>query len=182
MATTYTLKRKYFALLANGGGKSISQFKEEFNAFKAKNPGSTQSFTEWYNGTTKDLVKKQAAAGKRFQGNGSAVSRVNPNVNSALGQTNSAIQQAEATRSATRNAIKSNPNIQNRMAEVGKTSRQAGFNAGMKAGKNSATLNKQVLQNTWKGMSGAGKAGVIAGGALLAGAAIKGIAGGNKNQ
>ena len=43
---------------------------------------------------------------------------------------------------------------------------------------------KQGFQNSWRNMSGMGKAGVVAGGALLAGMAIKGATsiGGNKEK
>ena len=194
MATTFTLKRKVFALLAGGGGKSISQFKAEFDAFKAQNPGSNQSFTEWYNGKNRDVVKMQASATERMKGvGGSATANTAYGAagsNSAIGQANQAINTADATRTATRNTIKSNPNLQNRMAEVGKTSRQAGYNAGktagynagMTAGKNSATLNKQVMKNTWNKLGTGGKVGVAAGAVALGGLAVKGLVGNKKEK
>lgn len=178
MATIYTLKRKTFALLANGGGKSISQFKAEFNAFKAKNPNSNLSFTEWYNGKNPEVVKMQASRAERMKGlGGSATSTTAYGAagsTSALGKANEAIKSAEATKAATRNTIKSNQNLQNRIAEVGKSSRQAGYNAGLRAGQRSvsgATGAKTWVQNTWR--SGAkGKAGLLLGGTALVAAPI----------
>ena len=46
--STFVLKRKIFTLLADGTGKSISDFKKEYNA--AGGSSKLGSFKEWYTG------------------------------------------------------------------------------------------------------------------------------------
>ena len=67
---------------------------------------------------------------------------------------------------------------QGQVNKIAGQARQQGFNAG----KNAATLNKQVLKNTWGSLGAGGKAGVIAGTAAVAGLAIKGLVGNKKEK
>lgn len=117
------LRQKNYALLADGSGKSISDYKQQFNQAGGKDKLG-MSFTDWYKG----------------QGTGVAAD-------------NNKITQAAAQRATQRKAnqdfAKANPNA---FKNVATKARTQGYNAGVKAGQSQVGL-KQGAINTWKGMN-----------------------------
>lgn len=133
------LRQKNYALLADGSGKSISEYKQQFNQAGGKDKLG-MSFTDWYKG----------------QGTGVAAD------NNKITQ---AATQRATQRKANQDFAKANPNAFKNVATKAKTQ---GYNAGVKAGKSQVGL-KQGALNTWNGMSQNQKiaTGVIGGAAVL---------------
>ena len=165
MATTFKLKRKTFALLGDGSGKSISQFKAEYEKAGGLK-GTGKSFKDWYRGGSPSTVEV----------GGSAVSR--GATGSAIANTNNQLTQASATRQANRAANRANAAG---VREAAMKARTAGYNKGLMAGRNSVGI-KQGALNTWKRMGTMGKAGTIAAGAVATGLMAKGLFGGKKKD
>ena len=155
MATTFKLKRKTFAILNDGSGKSISVFKAEYDKAGGQK-GTGKSFKEWYRGNSPSTVEV----------GGSAVSR--GSTGSAIANTNKQIAQKEAQRAAQRAKNIANP---------GAAAAKAGFARGQ-----ASVGVKQGMINTWNRMGKVGKAGTIAGGAVAAGLMAKGLFGGKKKD
>lgn len=155
MATTFKLKRKTFALLEDGSGKSLMDFHNEYKAAGgAKGTGKT--FKEWYRGGSPNTTLV----------GGSAVSQ--GSTGSAIANTNKQITQKEAQRAAQRAKNIANP---------GAAAAKAGFARGQ-----ASVGVKQGMINTWNRMGKVGKAGTIAGGAVAAGLMAKGLFGGKKKD
>ena len=165
MATTFKLKRKTFALLSDGSGKSLSQFKAEYDkAGGAK--GTGKSFKEWYRGGSPSTVEV----------GGSAISR--GATGSAIANTNNQLAQTTATRQVNRAANKANAAG---VKEAAMKARTAGYNKGLMAGRNSVGI-KQAAMNSWNRMGKMGKAGTLAAGAVGVGLMAKGLFGGKKKD
>ena len=96
MASTFRLKRKNYSLLKDGSGKSMLDFKTEFNKLGGQEKLG-KSFKEWYRGNSPTTVEV----------GGSAVSRGASG--SAIGNANASIAKQEAQRAAQRAANKANP-------------------------------------------------------------------------
>lgn len=155
MATTFKLKRKTFALLGDGSGKSLMDFHKQYEAAGgAKGTGKT--FKEWYRG---------GAPNTTLVG-GSAVSQ--GSAGSAIANTNKQIAQREARRAAQRAKNIANP---------GAAAAKAGFARGQ-----ASVGIKQGAINTWNRMGKLGKAGTIAAGVAATGLMAKGLFGGKKKD
>lgn len=165
MATTFKLKRKTFALLGDGSGKSISQFKAEYEKAGGLK-GTGKSFKDWYRGGSPSTVEV----------GGSAVSR--GATGSAIANTNNQLAQASATRQANRAANRANAAG---VKEAAMKARTAGYNKGLMTGRNSVGI-KQGALNTWNRMGKMGKAGTLAAGAVGVGLMAKGLFGGKKKD
>ena len=76
-----------------------------------------------------------------------------------------------AQRAAERTALKANAPA---VANVAKAANAKGYNAGVKAGQASATVNKGTIMNTWNKMGTAGKVGTAVAGAAIGGLALAG--------
>ena len=76
-----------------------------------------------------------------------------------------------AQRAAERTALKANAPA---VANVAKAANAKGYNAGVKAGQASATINKGTIMNTWNKMGTAGKVGTAVAGAAIGGLALAG--------
>lgn len=155
MASTFRLKRKTFALLSDGGGRSISDFKADYNkAGGAKGTGKT--FKEFYRG---------GAANTTLVG-GSVISQ--RAAGSAIGNTNKGIATTAANNAANRAKNIANP---------GAAAAKAGFTRGQ-----ASVGIKQGAMNTWNRMGKMGKVGTIAAGATGAYLLGKGLFGGKKKD
>lgn len=99
----------------------------------------------------------------------------NMSVKDAYSALKSNAAQAEAAktaqRAAERTALKANAPA---VANVAKAANAKGYNAGVKAGQASATINKDTLMNTWNKMGTAGKVGTAVAGAAIGGLALAG--------
>lgn len=118
------------------------------------------------------LVRGQALA--EGAAGGGSVSSVLSNT-----QFQAAAERGQAARQAAHQAkSEALKPVQKEIDKIAGKARIQGYNAG----KNAATVNKQVLQNTWNKMGTMGKAGAIAGGLALGGLAVKGLVGGGKKE
>lgn len=155
MASTFRLKRKNFALLSDGSGRSISDFKNDYNKAGGLK-GTGKSFKEFYRGGTPNTTLVGGSAISQGA-TGSAIANTNKNI--ATSTANQAAQRAK--------------NIANPGAAAAK--------AGFARGRASVGI-KQGAMNTWNRMGKMGKAGTVAG--IAAGTYMlgKGIFGGKKDR
>ena len=151
MASTFRLKRKHYSLLKDGSGKSMLDFKTEFNKLGGQEKLG-KSFKEWYRGSSPTTVEV----------GGSAVSQGASG--SAIGNANASIAKQEAQRAAQRAANKANPG---RRAAANAMKSKVGVMQGMK--------------NTWGRMGTMGKVGTVAGAATVGSLALKGLFGNKKD-
>lgn len=155
MATTFRLKRKTFALLSDGSGKSISDFKADYNKAGGLK-GTGKSFKEYYRGGSPNTALVGGSAVSQGA-SGSAIANANKNI--ATAQANRAAQRAK------------------NIANPGAAAARAGFQRGQ-----ASVGIKQGAMNTWNRMGKMGKAGTVAaavGGTYLLG---KGLFGGRKDR
>ena len=155
MASTFRLKRKNFALLSDGSGRSISDFKNDYNKAGGLK-GTGKSFKEFYRGGSPNTTLVGGSAISQGAA-GSAIANTNKNI--ATSTANQAAQRAK--------------NIANPRAAAAK--------AGFARGQASVGI-KQGAMNTWNRMGKVGKAGTVAG--IAAGTYMlgKGIFGGKKDR
>lgn len=150
----FRLKRKNFALLADGSGRSISDFKADYKKAGGLK-GTGKSFKEYYRGGSPTV-----------EVGGSAISRGANG--SAITNANNKIAKDTATRSAQRARNIANP---------GAAAAKSAFSRGQ-----ASVGIKQGALNTWNRMGKMGKAGTIAAGATGAYLLGKGLFGGNKDK
>ena len=113
------------------------------------------------NAITGDLKAQKAAAGGSLKDNLAKMK-----VDQAA-----AANAKAAQRAAERTALKANAPA---VANVAKAANAKGYNAGVKAGQSSATINKGTIMNTWNKMGTAGKVGTAVAGAAIGGLALAG--------
>ena len=167
MASTFILKRKNYTLLKDGSGKSILDFKTEFNKLGGQEKLG-KSFKEWYRGSSPTTVEV----------GGSAVSQGASG--SAIGNANAEIAKQQAERAAQRTANKVNASG---VAAAAKKARTQGYNTGYNKAANTIGVG-QGMKNTWGRMGTMKKAGVVAGvaaGGYLLGKGL-GLWGNNKEK
>ena len=151
----FRLKRKNFALLADGSGRSISDFKADYEKAGGLK-GTGKSFKEYYRGGSPSTVEVGGSAISRGA-NGSAITNAN-----------NKIAKDTATRSAQRARNIANP---------GAAAAKSAFSRGQ-----ASVGIKQGALNTWNRMGKMGKAGTIAAAATGAYILGKGLFGGNKDK
>lgn len=180
----YRLQRKSFATLADGTGKSIMDFKKDWQAQGGE--AKLGKFADWYRGAgTSDNLK----AARGLAENGQSAAQVMSQTGFAKGQgtgalaaTNNQINAAatqRATERAARQAV--GPDAFKNVATKAQTK---GFQKGMQAGQKSVSGlagAKTWVGNTWNsGMKG--KAGLIGAGIVAAGVTTAAIANGVKKN
>lgn len=172
MASTFILKRVNFTLLKDGSGKTISDFKKDYeNAGGQEKLG--MSFTQYYRGNAPKVTSIDSGGSAVSMGFG----------DSAVGKANREISKKQEERFARRQ--------NNKM--IAENNRQAGFKAGAiqgassgyKAGFNEGANSvgiKQGLVNSWNNMGTAQKIGTAAAGTVAAGLMLRGIFGGRRRR
>lgn len=171
MATKYTLKRKYFGTYGTNElnlmreGKKAGLTGKNLRSYVTNNRATADTS----NGMMASLTgvnNKGTTYGQEIQNNKADLAAARVTKTRADAATN------EATRFNDRLTNKANPGTAKRTAMAARTK---GYNAGMTAGRNSATLNGTVLKNTWNKMGKFGKAGTVAAGAAGLGLMAKGL-------
>jgi hypothetical protein len=150
----YIIKRKLYALLVDGGGKSISLFKKEYDSLGGQ-AKLGKSFKEWYRGGAPNTVE----VGGSFVSQGAS--------GSAIYNTNQNITNAQNARQAERLA---NINNASGVANAAKRARNQGYISG----KNSVGIVGGI-KNTWNRAGTLGKVGMSAAGLAAAGTMAYGL-------
>lgn len=171
--STFVLKRK---LYAEWGANELKLMREARAA--GMTPKQQREWVSMNRTQTGNMTSLTNTGGKTTYGQKANIKTVDKAAqNVTKTQQNIATQQA--ANQARRTANKANPLAAKQTAMAARTQ---GYNKGVQAGKNMATVNKTVLKNTWNKMGRGGKIGTVVAGTAAAGLMAKGLFGGKKKE